>query len=221
MDVSKKVIEPKKVIPEVAEFNIRVRTNELHLLSFGLMRALEDRLELTKLKTVPGFLGFSNDTKQGLKQMLDSFETMSPRNEEGIEDNERYTNIPAKHKAEPVAHSVEEMLKIIVEFLNRDDLESRQLWHVLTALRGPDKCDDNKELLKKSTTCVIRTKIGLNKTSPSNYGPNGAMVYADTEDGPQVRMDATNRTSGVSPHFISHAELAFEVLGLAWKKKNE
>lgn len=93
-----------------------------------------------------------------------------------------------------------------------NDTEGGKLWSILTALRGPDK-DDGLGMLKAATTAVIRHRIGLAK---NNYG--GAIVNPDSEAYAQYRQTQA-RDDGTS-HFITHAQLAFEALGLKWDELN-
>jgi hypothetical protein len=54
--------------------------------------------------------------------------------------------------------TVKQVLDLIVKTLNGPRAESKQLWDVLTILRGPDNDDHN---LKEETTAALRGAIGL------------------------------------------------------------
>ena len=111
-------------------------------------------------------------------------------------------------------------LERTVHFLNTaTDTQSRKLWAVLTALRGPDS-DDNYD--KHATTAVIRHAIGLQQRVA------GAIVNADSAENAQTRTDRfpimVDHWGHVAlkswSHFSFHAKHAFDVLGLAWDKDN-
>jgi hypothetical protein len=111
-------------------------------------------------------------------------------------------------------------LERTVHFLNTaTDVQSRKLWAVLTALRGPDS-DDSYE--KYATTSVIRHAIGLRKSVA------GAIVNADSAENAAIRMNIfpleLSHFGGLRlrkwTHFSHHVKLAFEALGLVWDKDN-
>lgn len=110
--------------------------------------------------------------------------------------------------------TVKEVLEIIDAFLMRDDHESRDLWRILTALRGPDNDD---ERLKKTTTAVIRSKAFPrchNKFSQGGafYSVNGA-IFAKRE---QLEAGVDHTILGSIEnggwHFASHIESAESAL---------
>jgi hypothetical protein len=113
------------------------------------------------------------------------------------------------------------LLRQIVKFLNTDKTgDAGKLWHVLTALRGPD--DENKEL-KAATTAVIRHALGLKGT---------VTVFNGIQDGSDstytfiLNRDSKKHVAlrGVEmhgSHFKHHANYAFEALGLDWWKLNK
>lgn len=99
-------------------------------------------------------------------------------------------------------------LKRIVRFLNKGDRESYCLWHVLSALRGPDDGDD---YIKRATTAVIRQAIGMkNDTVP-------ALVREDSSTSKTKRVEMDD---GSYNHFKCHAISAFRALGLDWDRVN-
>jgi hypothetical protein len=104
-----------------------------------------------------------------------------------------------------------QMLDSIISFLNNAPYEeSRQLWDVLTALRGPD---DNNTSLKSITTARIRGVLGLR--------PNGA-AGAVVDDGVPIHNDASGYDmfyklketvdNTVSYHFAKHYAYAVATL---------
>ena len=95
----------------------------------------------------------------------------------------------------------------IVRFLNKGSDDSRALWDVLSALRGPD-FNENAQIIKRFTTSVIREKVGL---EPDMLP---AEVRPDSVDGPAVRSEVPYG------HFYRHAYDAFHALGLDWPKTN-
>jgi hypothetical protein len=116
----------------------------------------------------------------------------------------------------------QDILALVVEFLNEDAEGGKKLWDVLTALRGPD---DDYLTKKRSTTSVLRHAIGL-----TYYGLTGAIINQDTEEYAKYR--ATQMPVVISPHichplilekwthFHAHTLAAFQVLGLKWDKVN-
>lgn len=93
-------------------------------------------------------------------------------------------------------------------------ISARQLWDVLSALRGPDyeyRSGDDKQ----ATTCIIRAAC-----FPKTYanGHNRICIPASINDdhsgGPGRRHQLD------CEHFRSHAQKAFRVLGLDWESEN-
>lgn len=114
----------------------------------------------------------------------------------------------------------QEELNRIVMFLNTSNVnQTRKLWAVLTALRGPD----NEHVGQKySTTAVIRHAAGLRP------GVAGVIVEADNEERANervaffpVHMMAHDNFKLVRwEHFSRHAKMAFDALGLSWTTNN-
>jgi hypothetical protein len=88
---------------------------------------------------------------------------------------------------------------------------ARQLWDVLSALRGPDTENGNA---KCATTIVIRAAC-FPKTFLKNEICIPALMDNDDPSSPHVReyLDDT-------AHFTRHARKAFDVLGLSWATSN-
>jgi len=109
----------------------------------------------------------------------------------------------------------------IAAFLNVADTPARQLWNILTSLRGPDSAED---ALKEATTQVIRHKFGLNEQVNMSF----SLVTSDTKAGAELRrqtpIDGETRQIPCigyrTSHFLHHASLAFAALGLTWDKTN-
>lgn len=111
-----------------------------------------------------------------------------------------------KHAAKK--RSFKPLLKDLVKFLNVNDKAAKDLWWILTALRGPDSHDMT---LKAATTCVIRHKLGIKDGTG-----NGASVVPDNSA-------SVNYRRSVSPndgHFFYHAADAFRALDLKWDENN-
>lgn len=104
-------------------------------------------------------------------------------------------------------------LKRIMKFLHRDDDQSKNLWHVLTALRGPDEGSFD---VKDATTAVLRHALGL------RYDDNGAVTGPDSEFFAQERgrifHEFTLPTSG---HFRKHMRDAFNALNMGLYNVND
>lgn len=120
-------------------------------------------------------------------------------------------------QSEPELPEWRQELERIVKFLNRNDVESRKLWWILSALRGPDKDEnyDSEELpypTKYSTTAVIRNAIGLVPLQ---------IAYVNCEDSTaKVDFRKSLTAQQYDEHFFDHAVSAFAVLGLDWEKLN-
>ena len=93
----------------------------------------------------------------------------------------------------------------VVKVLNDGGNESRLLWYVLTALRGPDNDDDS---VKHRSTTHLRGAIGLKHCD--------GFVYALVSYGKPRRFshaDEGSRTSThVQYHFRNHFNAAVEAL---------
>jgi hypothetical protein len=91
---------------------------------------------------------------------------------------------------------------------------ARQLWDVLSALRGPD---NEHASIKYGTTAIIRAAC-----FPKTYGDGNrdicipATMCHDSEAYRLARSEAGTR----GQHFANHARRAFDVLGLAWSEVN-
>ena len=105
----------------------------------------------------------------------------------------------------------------IVDFLNNaPEYESKNLWAVLTALRGPD--NDGQEQ-KWATTSVIRHAAGL---SPFGAISGRAIINSDTSEYAKLRAEKYSKEfrDWKWDHFYSHAVKAFDALGLLWEQEN-
>lgn len=106
--------------------------------------------------------------------------------------------------------------------------ERKKVWDVLTALRGPDGVHDADDLLKQSTTCVIRRRLfgdALSRLDPLGYpyaAQNGdtpaRAAQRATCDLESVPVSAASKHPHA--HFIRHAQRAFRALGLKWTSVN-
>ena len=111
-----------------------------------------------------------------------------------------------KNDPEPPARlSVRQMLDCIDTYLAFKDDKSRDLWSVLSALRGPDSGDFR---LKNGTTIPIRRAAFPKTTKSSVFGSVGASF------GNPRRHYAFMRNLVGSVHFKSHANKAAKVLSL-------
>ena len=102
--------------------------------------------------------------------------------------------------AAPLTNSqAREVLNIVVNALNQGGEGARNLWGVLSALRGPDA--DGSYTLKSVTTTRVRGQIGL---KPYNG------IYAITVSPlPQIeRLTRTNELAKATWHFQKHYESA-------------
>lgn len=122
-------------------------------------------------------------------------------------------------------NTVRGILNEIDRFLARNDDESKKLWEVLVALRGPDSDVDSD---KYATTAIVR-KTAFPKAFSKPYdwnaeitrqnlvASNGAFGAKDNERAVERRKQL--ELKGYS-HFTSHAKRAFYVLNLNWSEKN-
>jgi hypothetical protein len=115
--------------------------------------------------------------------------------------------------------TIEEVFAIIDNFIVESDPKTaKDLWAILTALRGPDN-GDNKS--KDLTTALIRAKV-----VPLASDCVGAICHDHDlwEDAGKRRVDAIelsyNQINGI-PHFFTHAKWAFEALNLKWNTNNK
>jgi hypothetical protein len=105
------------------------------------------------------------------------------------------------------------LLKQIVKYINTAPYsEANALWHILTALRGPDSGKDDQ---KEATTCVIRHALGLKKHSIIN--PDSTSRAKFRRDDVNLPYDNPNKLQW---HFKDHALGAFAALNLDWNKSN-
>lgn len=88
----------------------------------------------------------------------------------------------------------------------------KELWDILTALRGPD---NNDPLVKAATTEVIRRALGMSISS------NLALVSSDLPYKVEHRKRMVAGTARVTDHFLTHAKSAFAALGLKWDELNK
>lgn len=90
-----------------------------------------------------------------------------------------------------------------------------ELANILSALRGPDY-EDPSAVHKLSTTSLIRF-VAIGGLFP------GIVEHEDTAQSALVRSGSWLDPEGMcrkSPHFTSHARLAFQALGLSWDTSN-
>lgn len=98
------------------------------------------------------------------------------------------------------------MLDQIDQFLSNGTDDSRELWTVLTALRGPD--DENDTLKDKSTAIIRGAAFPLclaQSEHPTAYGFAHGALY---------REGVTITVPETTSHFTSHAEDAAITLNL-------
>jgi hypothetical protein len=96
------------------------------------------------------------------------------------------------------------MLKTIATFVNVHDEQAKDLWAVLSALRGPDY-----EGYKFSTTGVLRWAADITP------GPHWAVSNRDED------RWAKHRDSLPYDHFGTHIRKAFLALDLKWGEVNQ
>jgi hypothetical protein len=228
MKTEKKVIQKAQVIPEIVRFNIELDQEEMDTLTFMADRARHDRRALATLTSGPPYntsryMPYNSETKDRMAKVTNSLINLS-----GLRADDRGCYETGVEKVEPVrvdpvspssapADTFESVLDTVVKFLNRSNDDSLKLWNILTALRGPDT-EDPLEELKRATTSVIRTKIGILPCA------NGATtVPDDSEELVKARMDYVQaRTKHTySYHFGNHAMNAFHSLGLRWDTLNK
>lgn len=123
----------------------------------------------------------------------------------------------------PVPQTMLGMLTLLRQFFRIAPMsESKKLYDVLSALRGPDFYDTESCDIKLSTTGLIRYKAFGDLLEPH------AMVtredqdkHRDTRRHLNSIFDTNNLLSNDSKiarrrHFIAHAKIAFIALGLNW-----
>lgn len=132
--------------------------------------------------------------------------------------------------------TTDEVLAVIRDFFERDiaavqrftnadpvnvrcSAEARRLWHILTALRGPDHLSPfspESDALKDATTSLIRQRVfgGIVRQL-------GCLTpKPDSEKLVAIRSGASTIKWVSHGHFGLHASLAFDALGLKWYKVN-
>ncbi len=97
-------------------------------------------------------------------------------------------------------------------YYSSDAIVARQLWDVLSALRGPDY---EKSLDKNATTAVIRAALFPKTFSDDRSIAIPAHMAYDETGNAQIRSQMIE-----SYHFKNHAKKAFAVLGLNWITTN-
>lgn len=115
-------------------------------------------------------------------------------------------------------------LMSIVAIINNETDQSRRLWNVISALRGPDvkhfKTSDNVDdgrnysdaySIKQATTAVVRKAVGLSYDYLD--------VKTDREDYASLRQEMSKFEPG--GHFFDHLTAAFSDLGLVWTDTND
>jgi hypothetical protein len=103
-----------------------------------------------------------------------------------------------------------EVLDIIDTLLAQRNRESRYLWGVLTALRGPDSADES---LKVATTAGIRTAAFPLTAVVASPSPGLTSRFAnDALFGDSPVVDVTQWGENDSPHFWEHVAGAAHIL---------
>lgn len=99
------------------------------------------------------------------------------------------------------------LLRNVVEFINYDDSVSRNVWDILTALRGPD---NNNDVLKELTTCRLRFKLGFKEGDSLGF-----IVNSDGVPLAPALEAVKNRygVGAVSIHFQGHFDKAIQAVG--------
>ena len=92
-----------------------------------------------------------------------------------------------------------------------DPVYGRDLWNVLTALRGPDS---RSRRLKYATTCVIR------KAAFPDEPTEGMSVFKTDSETYAARRIEMELLKLDTPHFREHIYDAFDSLGLETFKEN-
>lgn len=110
-----------------------------------------------------------------------------------------------------------ELLDNVVKFLNVHDDDSRKIWNLLTALRGPDSKND---AVKHVTTSRLRGALGLRECSQfmvsytppifdvGEYGYN----YGGTRAAIDMRVSEIHDGQRESDHFLTHAAFGNDAL---------
>jgi hypothetical protein len=115
-----------------------------------------------------------------------------------------------------------QVLDVLDEFISRPGneefvQEKRDLWAVLTALRGPDK-EYEAVQLKDSATAVVRAHAFPRCAALDAYYI-GIGIGFDSFDRAHARITAEN--TGIHHHFARHIRDAFRALKLVWDGVNK
>lgn len=121
-----------------------------------------------------------------------------------MEDWDAYRD---RRKRETIA-----LIRVIACHLNKKDKESRYLWDILTALRGPD--DKGSSRLKRETTEKLRFAMGMepDRTSYAYVGDELPHKLEDYEYPRLAKVDCPPPADEPSEHFIRHFERAVDAL---------
>lgn len=92
--------------------------------------------------------------------------------------------------------------------------EKRDLWCVLTALRGPD--DSGSDETKNATTAIVRHAV-FGEDCLADWG---VISHEDAEHYAEKRRLLELEGRPTQWHFWSHVRSAFEALGLGWNESN-
>lgn len=120
--------------------------------------------------------------------------------------------------------NVLQVLTTISEIVSERNRDGRNLWDIMSALRGPDfdvkncyKLSDTLTIdcydLKEATTAVIRYNMGVARDNAKSV-----ISHPDSEE--YVRIRSFLEMSDIPYHFIAHSIGAFEALGLKWNEVN-
>lgn len=107
------------------------------------------------------------------------------------------------------------VLDVLDNILVQGDVDAKELWTVLSALRGPDIKQDY--LMKHSTTSVIRA-VAFPKASVEATDLGGPVYASMTNDSEEAALYRSGQEYG--GHFMFHAMSAFSALGLKWGEVN-
>lgn len=109
-----------------------------------------------------------------------------------------------------------ELDRIDAFLANQPSVVARELWNILTALRGPDNRND---ALKDETTCVIRTKAFPQLANSFFSGDKTGAVFAMSDTLPKY-LNNLQLPLHVSYHFAIHVNRAYSVLDISPKEEN-
>jgi hypothetical protein len=97
-------------------------------------------------------------------------------------------------------------------------LTAREVWRVLSALRGPDA--NGHELDKKATTAIIRAAAFPRTAAVMNEGQFGPIPADMNSDDKRLLTHRLQMYATASSHFMFHARDAFGALALEWASVN-